>query len=147
MSVFDEIASSLRYAITLWRPWDTLMVKGYKPIENRSWRPSPKTLKKGDWFAYHAGIGIDSKADALAKKIGVPKTAYQDLSPPFSFVGVGLYDGWVSHSDNPWFFGPYGWKIPYSFALSKPIEHKGKMGLWLIPETTRKQILKSIVLE
>lgn len=41
-------------AISLWQPWATLIARGHKAIETRSWAPPDHLIGSGEWLAIHA---------------------------------------------------------------------------------------------
>ena len=44
-------------ALTIWQPWASAIVRGFKRIENRKWVPPPGVV--GRYIAIHAGQTID----------------------------------------------------------------------------------------
>lgn len=56
-------------ALTIHQPWATLLARGIKRVENRTWTPSPLELGPGDFVLLHAGRGFDPEAweGALAR--------------------------------------------------------------------------------
>ncbi|MEZ4390283.1 MAG: ASCH domain-containing protein [Polyangiales bacterium] len=49
-------------ALTIHQPWATLIARGFKRVENRTWTPSPLELSPGDFVLLHAGRGFDAVA-------------------------------------------------------------------------------------
>lgn len=106
-------------ALSIRQPWAWLIVNGYKPIENRTWR----TEKRGR-IQIHAGgaMTYDEYADArkFAESIRqqLPKE-WQDLRwwPEVQdlerggIVGEADLVDCVSSERNPWFTGPYGFVL------------------------------------
>jgi hypothetical protein len=119
--------------LTLWRPWPILIAKGIKRIENRPWRPEPR-LQAGEWFAIHAGKKYDIDCSPLAVHLGIPPETFFDerLGAASSIVAVARFAGVVTKSDDPWFFGPFGWVLDQVVPLD-PIPCKGAQGLWVVP--------------
>jgi hypothetical protein len=77
------MASGMMLALTLWRPWDTAILRLGKPVENRNW-PPPLHLV-GHRFALHCGKKFDEEGACaivkLAHGAGVPmRTIEEHLS-------------------------------------------------------------------
>lgn len=109
------------------QPWATLIVRGLKPIENRSWYTkyrgrlyihASKKLSRAD-FQYvqmQHGIELDHRAVPVGGIIG-----YADL------VSV------CNHSDSAWFNGPFGWVLSDATEIPLIAMH-GQLGLFRIPK-------------
>lgn len=115
-------------ALTLWRPWDDLVLSGAKPIENRTWAPG-RRLEVGSWFAIHAGKVVDRAACDMAADLGFPPPA---LSTEMAIVGAVQFLGVCKASSNPWFFGPVGWVLANPVRC-EPFRSRGAQGLWEVP--------------
>jgi hypothetical protein len=120
-------------ALTLHRPWTVLIAKGIKKIENRSWSAEPR-LKRGEWFAIHAGKHNDLRCQQLALERGVDIGVFFDTTSNTegAIVAVAQYGGFVTESADPWFFGPIGWLLPKVVEIP-PVKVKGAQGLWDVP--------------
>lgn len=99
--------------LSIKQPWASLIVNGYKDIENRSW---PTTFRGR--FLVHAGKKHDGDFDFdWAHKIcGVEF----DKLGPFErggIVGMSEITDCVKESKSPWFFGDYGFVLGRSRAL------------------------------
>lgn len=132
-------------ALSIRQPWAWLIVHGYKPVENRTWR----TSYRGP-LLIHAGRAFDGAGyDWVLANTSVRIPSYRE------FIGSGLHLGGIvgqaelydctDHPDIPlpgwdgrhgilsdprrWFFGPHGlWlrgQVPTTF---KPL--RGKLGLF-----------------
>jgi hypothetical protein len=119
-------------ALTLIRPWSTLIALGHKPIENRTWKPSPAQLRDGEDLAIHAGKKWDEEVADFALSLGVEISPKDDDHPHSAIICVVNYMGTVGASSNPWFFGPWGWVLRDIRPLT-PIPCKGAQGLWTPP--------------
>lgn len=119
-------------ALTLIRPWNVLVSKGIKKIENRTWGPGNR-LREGEWFAIHAGNKFDPDCIPFAQELGVTIDAFDSrcVETKGAIVAVCLYAGCVTRSEDPWFFGPYGWVLEEVAAID-PVECKGGQGLWAV---------------
>lgn len=120
--------------LTLWRPWPILIGLGIKKIENRPWQPEPR-LQPGEWFAIHGGKKYDTGCTPMAQRLGVDLSVFYkvDLGRPAAIVAVARYAGVVTESDDPWFFGPYGWLLDAVVPVG-PFPCKGAQTLWRVPD-------------
>ena len=121
--------------ITIKQPWATLIVKGYKKYEFRTW----KTKYRGD-ILIHAGKGIDKKAmkrfecynleypigciigkAKLTDCIYVDEVFRKKVVPlnPKVYKGISKEDKWEG----------YGFKLENVSEID-PIEINGKLSLW-----------------
>lgn len=135
-------------ALSLHRPWSTLVLEAGKDVENRSW----KTSYRGT-FLVHGAKAWSSGAFDIAEMINWATERF-DLSPMPSIesedhatgivgavdlvdicettAGVGGYCGC-----GPWAMsGNYHWRLanPRPFAVAIPCP--GRQQLWTPPETT-----------
>lgn len=121
--------------ITIKQPWATLIAKGYKEYEFRTW----KTKYRGE-ILIHAGKGIDKKAMARFKYLNLEYPVGQIIAKatitdciyvdedfaqkmfkkdPKVYKGLLNNDGWNG----------YGFKLENVEEI-KPIEVNGKLSLW-----------------
>lgn len=119
--------------LTIREPWASLIINGYKKYEFRSW----KTNYRGK-ILIHAGLGIDE--DVLNR--------FKDYNIEFSkgaiigeadLVDCILVDEEFSDNlrkINPMVYAKsnyteiYAWKLDNVKKYDKPINVKGKLGLW-----------------
>ena len=132
-------------ALTIHQPWAWFITKGYKPIENRSWRP-PQSLV-GQWLAIHAGKTWDQAT--VLDDIRDMADAYEGYGPSMldlhaqcgSILAVARVTGFVTESASPWFFGPIGWTLADVIDLPEPVPCRGAQGLWKVPADVYKRVL------
>lgn len=129
-------------ALTLWRPWPVLIVRGIKRIENRKWSPGAR-LMVGEYFAIHAGKTWDPDCCALAEARGVDMIEYWYENCDSAIVGVAQYGGVVTQSEDPWFFGPFGWLLANPIKLASPVPCKGAQGLWALPPEVERAVCET----
>ena len=119
--------------LTIKQPWASLIIDGNKRFEFRSW----KTNYRGE-LLIHAGKSID-------------KEAYERLKEYLTEMPLGKIIGKVELTDciktTPKFFEErlkenkdiytksifkedYAWQVELKEKFDKPIEVKGKLGLW-----------------
>lgn len=120
--------------LTIKQPWATLIAKGYKEYEFRTW----KTKYRGD-ILIHAGKCIDKKAMSRFKEynldypvgkiiakatltdcLNVDERFRTEVIPKNPLVYRGI-------SDTKW--KGYGFKLE-NVEQTNPIEINGKLGLW-----------------
>ena len=90
------------------QPWATLIVRGYKDIENRTW----DTAYRGNLFI-HASKQYDE--EEISQAISSYRLNPDDF-PKGAVVGVVELKDIVTEHHSAWFNGPYGW------VLEKPEE-------------------------
>lgn len=121
--------------ITIKQPWATLIAKGYKEYEFRTW----KTKYRGD-ILIHAGKGIDKKAmsrfedlkleyptGCIIAKAKITDCIYVDDEFRKQVVSKNnkVYKG-IAQKDN---WEGYGFKLENVQEI-KPIPINGKLSLW-----------------
>lgn len=117
-------------ALAVIQPWAYLIVAGLKDIENRSRR----THFRGT-VAIHASLTIDAECrDALQGGYHPVTLEPSDLPEgPLIFGAIiGAVDivACIDDSRNPWFVGPFGWKLANPRTLDKPIPVIGQRGMF-----------------
>lgn len=108
--------------LSIKQPWASLIVHGFKDIENRSWR----THYRGP-LIIHASQSHDR--DSLARNLSVE---YLSITPENLYRGqiigmVELFDC-VETSPSVWFEGPWGWRMRNA-RIVDPIPFTGALGL------------------
>lgn len=142
-------------AITLAQPWPRMMLlpEAPKRIENRSWAPPRRLI--GKHIALHGGRGPKGKADQARLRDELDEINLQiwgeDADPEewedervLDWCVSGIYavarlTDVVQRSDDPWFFGPYGWVLG-DFVAIEPVPCKGKQGLWAVEGEVLDQV-------
>lgn len=119
--------------LTIKQPWASLIIEGYKRFEFRSW----KTKYRGE-LLIHAGKSIDKEAYErlkgyltempLGKIIGkVELTNCIKTTPEFLEERLkenrDIYTKSIFKED-------YAWQVELKEKFDKPIDVKGKLGLW-----------------
>lgn len=108
-------------ALSVKQPWAYLIIHGGKDIENRSWQ----TSYRGP-LLIHAGQRPDR--EALAYFAGfLPDELHCGV-----LIGVVELVEIVTESRNPWFTGPFGWRL----VRPRPVEPEpvtGALNLFDVP--------------
>jgi ASCH domain-containing protein len=113
-------------AISIRQPWAHFIVKGYKDIENRTW----KTNYRGP-ILIHAGVNVETDHEfvaTLCKQEGIPAPDLKKL-PRGGIVGYATIVDCVVRHSSPWFEGDYGFVLEDAGDLEfypKP----GELSIW-----------------
>ena len=132
-------------ALSIRQPWAWAILHAGKDIENRDW---PTRLRGR--IAIHAAKGMTREEyegfwelhsnivqAGFGPSVAVPEFA---LLPRGAIVGTVEIVDCVSRSGSPWFFGDYGFLLRNPIALPEPIECKGALGFWDVPEDIVSQM-------
>ena len=124
-------------AISIQQPWASMIVFGFKPVENRKWR----TTHRGP-LLIHASFKVDKDAiDWLwTRQHELGLTSGWNLLPfrTGGIIGqVDLHDVTSTDKHRPdgrWFFGPYGFwmRDARAFPLFRPL--RGQLGIFEVPD-------------
>ena len=119
-------------ALTIWQPWAWAIAEEFKPIENRSWRPSGLML--GKRIAIHTGKKCDDRKsfEFVREQCVAPVPAAGQLVYG-AVIATAVLDSFVTDSENPWFFGPWGWVLR-DVQKVKPVFVRGFQCLWEFDE-------------
>lgn len=134
-------------ALTLTSPWDFLILKGGKDIENRSW-----SSKERGWILIHAALGMSTedydKAVTFARAAGytgpIPQT--HELRRG-CVTGAVRITGCMHSSERARLGLPMRWAMSgFGFDLAQPIvlppvPTKGALSFWKVPATVRQTIM------
>ena len=128
-------------ALSIRQPWASLIVNGYKPLENRSWN----TKFRGEFYI-HAGKKFDHKG-------------YQWVNDNFPNVDMSLIcmntggivgkamlinvvhdleKRLLTETDEPWFFGEYGFILDNAKPLPF-VPYKGRLGFFEIKDNLNER--------
>ena len=117
--------SRYKKALSIKQPWATMIVKGIKPVENRTWR----TRYRGE-VCIHAGKTFDHEGLAWLIENGhVDSTATEADFQKGGIVGRAVITDCVEEHDSPFFFGPYGFVLEDAQELQFQ-EIKGRLGFF-----------------
>ena len=117
--------------LSIQQPWAHLIVRGLKPIENRTWT----TDYRGP-LLIHAGQKMSVAIEAIEQAFGL--TIDRTLLHFGAIIGqVDLVDV-IRKSDSPWFDGPYGFVLRNPRAL-RPIPWRGQLKLFDVFDVSIKK--------
>lgn len=132
------------YALSVHQPWASCIARGWKLVENRSWRPPSSVM--GRELAIHATrrpaevVDEVEARDLLARYHGValPRSVryvHGALVAVVRVVAVVTPDGKgcpreLRHWHVP---GQYGWLLADVRRLQRPLEVRGQQGVWPVP--------------
>lgn len=140
--------SDIGRVLSVHEPWASLIVRGYKPVENRSWPPRGISLPcriaiHASSFVPDAGKWQDFDYD-VAPMIGKSADEFRPLIRPGCIVGSvvvsGAYHPELSPSpdltpdESAWYEGEWGWRLCDARLYRQPIGPvSGKLNLWTPP--------------
>ena len=127
--------------LTIRQPWASLILLGYKDVENRTWKTSVRgkiaihasqSKAKEDWkcaidtVAIVYDFGIREAENWLEAKIG----EFHEL-PRGVIIGTANLDDCTRKTTSPWHFaGNWGFYLSSVESLEQPIPMKGMLGFW-----------------
>ncbi len=120
-------------ALSIRQPWAWAILAGHKPVENRTW----STRYRGP-LIIHAARMVDEEARAAFVAQGWPLPSTLQTG---GFVGIARLVDVVSHHESAFFTGPRAWVLADPVPFQKPIEGRGKLGLFVPPPELRERIL------
>jgi len=134
-------------ALTLWQPWASLVVGGFKAYETRSW-----TTEYRGWLAIHAAAGVPKEVREFThpwikyhaedfreclKIMGYER--FEDL-PCGAVLGLveidTIYPTGTIHVSSlelafgEWGKGRYAWHVRGIVPFDEPMPARGRQGLW-----------------
>jgi hypothetical protein len=75
-------------ALSFLQPWLWAILEGYKPIENRTWKPWPKAV--GRRLALHASLGWDARGAEFVDEVLVQRVPPVEALPKAGIVRGGI---------------------------------------------------------
>jgi len=126
--------------LSVLQPWAHLILSGQKWVENRTW-----TTRHRGPLLIHAGRG---KTALEAARIAVPTARWTETDLVYgAIVGiVNVVDCWPI--DDPrlaqppysgWAFGPSCWVLAEPRAFGRPIEWRGRLGLFEVADAVLRR--------
>lgn len=128
----------IKRALSIRQPWASLIVRGIKDIENRSW----PTKFRGP-FAVHASKTFDRQApDWINNRFNLGISKDENEYATCGIVGTAYLNNCIETSDSPWFTGPFGFVIRQAHEIPY-IPAAGHLRFFQLPETAAKTINKT----
>jgi hypothetical protein len=116
-------------ALTITQPWASLLARGDKRVENRTWAPPEELV--GEQVALHASREFDQfDRYLIRRRYGI--AIEQADCPLGAVVAVGRLTDVLRESQDPWFMGPYGWVFT-DITRIDPVPCRGARRLWTLP--------------
>ncbi|MDF5718208.1 MAG: hypothetical protein PUP93_31160 [Rhizonema sp. NSF051] len=127
------------YAITLWEPWATLLAKGIKEVETRSWHPH-KNMKLPQTILIHAASRPvkHSELYALYKELELIPPDRESFSRS-AIIGAIDFENYFLMTEEIiaqtsrfekacglWLPGRWGWNCSNPILFDEPIPCKGQ---------------------
>jgi len=116
-------------ALTIKQPWAWLIINGYKPIENRTW----KTTYRGPIFIHAGKSASDMRSDTInhiEDILGFSLPIEKIKSQMGNVIGyVNLVNIVQDSADAFALPGQFHWELKAPQSIS-PFPAKGKLGLW-----------------
>jgi ASCH domain len=122
-------------ALSLWQPWASLVASGRKRIENRPW----PTKVRGR-VLIHAGKKVDDPMGcaAMCARLGVPLPDERSLERG-GIVGAVTIVDCVERSDDPFFFGPFGFVLEDARPIAL-VPCRGMLGFFSVPPDVEARV-------
>ena len=120
-------------ALTIKEPWATLIIEGYKEYEFRSWK-----INYRGKILIHAGMSNEKKYTEMFKDyhLDYPHGAIIGEAILVDCIPVTPELEEILYQKNPLVYHKsehkrvYAWKLEKIIKYEKPINCKGKLGLW-----------------
>jgi hypothetical protein len=130
--------------LTIWRPWSLAIAEGWKPVENRGWATTYRSL-----VAIHGGQRWDPAAVVMIGELAGWHVRLEQ-APAGAVVAVArLADICIAAmtggvcSCGPWAMPEQcHWRFSEVRKLSEPVPCCGAQGLWTVPAAVEAQILE-----
>lgn len=119
-------------ALTVRQPWASLIMRGLKKVENRSWKPS---IQVGERFVIHAGYGNAKWPDRIPESLRpeVPKNIAHGAALGTVRL-ASVHEAGVECGKECDVFGSpdyrYHWVLDDPQPFASPIPMKGSLRLW-----------------
>lgn len=123
--------------ITICQPWAEMILRGVKPVENRTWSASYRGL-----LLIHAGAsrawlkGVRRRHDLMPDGSPIPEegelafgaiVGVVDLASCVELAAVPV------ERRTPWHEGPWCWELRNARRFVSPVVVRGALGLWNYP--------------
>jgi hypothetical protein len=119
------------------QPWAWALVNGFKPFENRDWRPEdnyrgPVVVHASKTLGCEPGM-FGEECRMVAELCGLDGLLPDVTEESGGIVGIVNVTNYVTRSRSPWFVGPVGWVCADAEAWPF-MSWRGQRGLWVLSE-------------
>lgn len=129
--------------LSIKQPWASLIIKGIKNIENRSWGTD-----KEKWFLVHATKEYDKNTlENKPKIVNKLKTINWRNFPTRVILGIAHITNVESECDIDkylWATGPKCWHIDFVYEFNTPINSNGALSFWSPSSNAMSKIIKEL---
>lgn len=130
-------------ALTLKAPWGWAVLHAGKDVENRSHRRFANLRGR---IAIHQSQRVTRaeylEACACIRRHSGLEAPHYDQAGHGCVIGTVEVTRFVSHSQSPWFVGPYGLVLRNPRPFAHPLPAKGQQGIWFWkPPIEQKEVL------
>ena len=120
-------------ALSIRQPWASLIIQGYKPVENRTWKSNyrgPLLIHAAKKYDYDGEWWIKENFQYDPEMAATMEKAKGTMG---GIIGSVSMIDCVTEHDSPWFAGPYGFVFlrPKSMGF-KPLP--GKLSFFDVPD-------------
>jgi len=132
-------------AISIRQPYAYAITRGFKLVENRSW----PTHFRGP-VLIHAGKkeesdDVESVIRSIASSANMPDreiaATYTKCRRLGGIVGAARIVNCVTESDDPWFYGPYGFVLDSPVPTIDFVPCKGALGFFEVPAAVISKVV------
>ena len=127
----------MRVALSIQQPWAEAILRGYKPVENRTWftsyrgplliHASLRWNAAGEKFILDH-LGRNQESTLLLKRAGERRGGV---------IGRARLTDCVIRHDSEWFEGPHGFVFEQPEAFPEIIPCRGRRQLFIVPPEIR----------
>lgn len=156
-------------ALSLWQPYATGIWLGFKRNETRSWKPSDKELKPGQWVAIHAARSTPAaKVNALMQQDGIrqclepmqitpmTRTGAMHSIPMGGVIAIAQVRDFVpitqaffvSDVERAWGDytpGRWCWRFSDVLTMARMVHCPGRQKLWTLPLNVTMLVVAQLI--
>ena len=123
--------------LTIIQPWASHLADGEKQYETRSWAIGYRGL-----IAIHAGKSREFIGRSSILPVGViVAVASLDHIISTNRLTRGMEISPRERQLGDWSPNRFAWKVTQVVKLPKPIEHRGKQGLWFVRQEVEQELI------
>ncbi|WP_372393745.1 hypothetical protein ABMY26_00490 (plasmid) [Azospirillum sp. HJ39] len=140
-------------ALSVRAPWDFAILEMGKPVENRKRSHRFRGLvfiHTSSWWKESEVAEDRDFAEEVARRTLPDRwpadrhLPLSDLTPRLGRItGMVEVADCVAVSDSPWFFGPVGFTLRNPVIFKNPVQCKGALGFFPVPESIRAAVAQA----